>query len=618
MSIVEQFARRVERSADAEALRSRSGAAWQSLTYREWNEASRRIAAGLVALGVEAGDRVMLLSGSTVEWALADLAIQMVGAISVPVYGTTMADICAYIANDCGCRIALAEDPQQVAKLVAHRAELPRLERVVYFRARMRSDRAKEHDETPLRLGDVVAEGSADAAWLMSLDELQAVGEETLERQAHVLAGRAAALRPETPSAIFYTSGTTGPPKGVLLSQGNFLAAIGALLRALPISEQDVQLLILPLAHILGCVALRSACVAGAAVVFGEGPQKLLDNLTTVRPTYLVAVPRVCEKVYYRILAENAERGAIEQALFQWSVNVGLEWSRCNRAGRPVSRFLALRYRTAEQVVFRRVRALFGGRLRFLLSGGAPLGLPISEFLHAAGVLVLEGYGLTETTAAGHVNRPHRFRLGTVGQPVEGMECRIGLEGEILLRGPTVMQGYYGRPDDTAAVLDPEGWLHTGDVGSLDDDGFLSITDRIRDIIVLAGGANVSPGNIESLLRASPYVSHVVVCGDGRPFLSALITLDEDSVRQFAADRRLAVASFSELCQHPDVYALVEETVEEQNARLPPHERIRKFAILDYDFSAEGGELTPTHKTRRQHTIDKHRSLFESFYRDRF
>jgi long-chain acyl-CoA synthetase len=541
---VELFAERVARSGPSPALRVKEGGAWRTRSWADWDTAAREIAAGLRGLGVANGDRVSILSSTRAEWVESDVAILLAGAVTVPIYQSNTPKECEYILRDSQARVIFVEDAAQRAKVAD--------------------------------LGVTIVELGA------GLDTLRADGRAWL---AGNRLDAANAVKPEDIFTIVYTSGTTGPPKGVVLTHGNICFEVEALEGALPIGPDDEQLLFLPLAHIFAKLLEWTAIAQGAVTAFAEGLPKLVDNLKEIRPTYMGAVPRVYEKVFAKVQAGFAEkrRKPVTRLILDWALAAGRR--------RP-----SFGSRLADRLVFAKVQATFGGRLRFLVSGGAPLAREIAEFFHTCGILILEGYGLTETTAATHVNRPDRFRFGTVGPALPGVEIRIAADGEILARGPNILPEYFGKPDATREALEPDGWFHTGDIGVIED-GFLRITDRKKDIIVTAGGKNVAPQNLEGALKAQcPYVSQVMVHGDKRPYLVALITVNPD------------------LAGRPEAAAEIGTAVEKLNGALASYETIKKFKILPTDLSQEAGELTPTLKVKRKQVSEKYREVLDSLY----
>jgi long-chain acyl-CoA synthetase len=572
-SAVDVFRDRVARSGSRTALRHKVGTEWQAMSWDEWGAASREIAAGLLATGVAPTDRVAIFASTRLEWVLCDVGALQAGAVVVPIYPSSLPDQAQHILADSGAVVAIAEDAQQLAKLAAVKDRLPALRRVVLL------------------------SGTDDRDWVTTLGAVREEGRAWLAAHPARLGEIAAAIDPAQTATIIYTSGTTGPPKGVVLTHANLVFEIGAVENLLGLGEEDEQLLFLPLAHSFARV-VEWACIAiGASTAFAEGLPQLVPNMGEVRPTFVAAVPRVFEKAYAKMQATFAEKRkkAIARKIVDWSLAQGRERSEKQRRGEPAESW---RYRMADRLVFQKVRATFGGRLRFFVSGGAPLSAEIAEFFHAAGILVLEGYGLTETTAAATCNRPDSYRFGTVGPALPGVEIKIAADGEILIRGGNIMTGYWNAPAATAEVLDADGWFHSGDIGVIEEGGHVRITDRKKDIIVTAGGKNVAPQNIENDLKAScPLVSQAVVLGDRQKFLVALLTLTEEAARDRAAAE-----------------SVVADAVATLNKRLASYETIKRHKILDQDFTEESGELTPSLKVKRKVVSERHRAEIEKLY----
>jgi long-chain acyl-CoA synthetase len=582
---------RVAATPDREAFRYPVGDGWASLDWRGVGERVRAIAAGLLALGMRPEDRVAIAAGTRLEWVLADFGILCAGAATTTVYPTTPAAGVAFILRDSGTRVVFAEDDEQIAKLRAHRGDLPELLKVVTF------------------------DGTPDDGWVIGLAELERLGRDHLDGRPTAVDDAVAEVGPESLATLIYTSGTTGQPKGVRLVHDNWTYE-GAAIQALELlSPDDVQYLWLPLSHSFGKVLLSAQLAVGfASAVDGRIP-KLVDNLAVIRPTFMAGAPRVFEKVQHRV-AEMAG-GGLKRRVFDWSMGVGRRVAALLRAGEAPTGLLAARHALADRLVLGKLRERFGGRLRFFVSGSAALSAEVAEFFHAAGVLILEGYGLTETSAASFVNRPDRFRFGTVGLPLPGTQARIADDGEILVRGPGVMRGYHNLPEETAVTLDGDGWLHTGDVGELDDAGFLRITDRKKDLIKTSGGKYVAPQAIEVAFKAvCAYASEIIVYGDGRPYCTALVALDPEPIASWAARNGLAHLSFAELAAHEQVRALIAGSVEETNRRLARWETIKRFAILPRELTVEEGDVTPSLKLKRRVVTVKHRDLLESLYDD--
>jgi long-chain acyl-CoA synthetase len=573
-----------------EAYRYPVADSWQSMTWRETGDRVQRIAAGLVALGIQPEERVAIISSTRLEWILADFAILCTGAATTTVYPTTNPDDVAYILSDSETRIAFAEDDTQIAKLRASRADLPNLLRVVTF------------------------DGTADGDWVLSLDELEALGEKQLQEDPATVTARVEGTRPDHLATLIYTSGTTGRPKGVRLDHDCWVYEGVAVDAMQLLTHDDVQYLWLPLAHSFGKVLLAAQLASGSSAAVDGRVDRIVDNLAVVAPTFMAAAPRIFEKVHGRVVTMAEEEGGIRLKIFNWAFRVGREVSKLRLAGKEPGGMLKAQHAVADKLVFSKLRARFGNRLRFFVSGSAALSRDVAEFFHAANILILEGYGLTESSAGTFVNRPDNYRFGTVGLPFPGTEVRIADDGEVLLRGPGVMKGYHQLPEQTADALEGDGWLHTGDVGELDAAGFLSITDRKKDMIKTSGGKYVAPQAIEVLFKgACPLASQIVVHGDGRNYCTALVTLDPDALTQWAGHRSLQ-GDYATLSQHPDVRAEVAAAIEQVNGRLNRWETIKDFRILDHDLTVEEGDLTPSLKVKRRVVEQRHRDLLDQMY----
>lgn len=590
---VELFRNRIANSAMTVAARRKVAGVWESTTWREWDTASREIAAGLLALGIQPGDRICLLAQTRLEWALCDVGIVMAGAVTVPIYPSSTPEQCEFIITDSGAKVVIAEDTVQLDKLFSTEvaAKLAQVQCVSFV------------EDTKAR------------PRVTSLEALRASGRAWIGKNAGVLEQRWSQIKPSDVFTIVYTSGTTGNPKGVVLTHSNICFELGAMVAAdVPILENDEQLLFLPLAHIFAKLLLWSSIERGVITSFAEGILKVGDNMKEIRPTFMGSVPRIYEKVYAKIIAGGEQAGGAKTKIFHWAFSVGRQASKIRQAGQTPGPLLALQHAIAEKLVFSKIRQAFGGRLRFFISGGAPLSREIAEFFHAAGVLILEGYGLTETTAATHINRTGGYRFGTVGPALPGVEVRIADDGEILMRGANVMREYFGKPDATREVIDEQGWFHSGDIGVIEPGGFLRITDRKKDIIVTAGGKNIAPQNIEGAIKTKcSLISQVVVHGDKRPYLVALITLAEENLVPWARERGIA-GSYAELTKRPEVRVAIDQAVGEVNAKLASYESIKKFQLLECDFSQQAGELTPTLKVKRKFASEKYAALIQGLY----
>ncbi len=582
---------RVREFADRPAFRYRRKDAWQSQTWREADQVAREIASGLLALGLDCGDRVAILCQSRLEWLLCDVAIAMAGLISVPIYPSSTAAQCAFILGDSGARAVIVEDDEQVAKLAALRAPL----RVV---------RVENAAAAP---GADTLDG--DRAGVLSLAQLRQAGSAWMATHVGELDKRANAVKPSGTFTIIYTSGTTGQPKGVVLTHANLVASCESAVRAFDLRPDDVQYLFLPLAHVLGREIEWAPIIVGSEVAFAESMARIKYDLAEVRPTFMAGVPRIFEKLHAAVQAGVGKGGRAKRGLVQWAFGVAARYSAMVREKKTATLGLRLAYACANRWVLAKLRKRLGlDRCRFLISGGAPLSSEIAEFFHGTGLLILEGYGLTESTAAAFVNRWNNFRFGTVGPPIDIMDFKLAADGEILLRGPSIFASYHGCPEATAEAFDAEGWFRTGDIGA-SEDGFLRIIDRKKDIIITAGGKNVAPQKLENALKAhSPLVSQVVVFGDRRSYCVALITPSEPAARQFG-DGDIARAAAS-----PELRAAIEKAVAEVNATLASYETVKGFAILPSDFSEATGELTPSLKVKRDVVASKFASTIAGLY----
>jgi long-chain acyl-CoA synthetase len=593
-SLAKLFWSRVERSGTRLAHQFKQGGTWQTLTWQEVGEIVRELALGLIALGRQKGDAVALLSTSRAEWVQADFAIFSAGCITVPIYPSYPPDLVAYVINDSGARTVFVEDAGQLAKVLEARDRIPQLEHIIVMSG-------YEAPQPPKSV--------------MTWDTLRRLGRNGADAHKATLAERVGTSGPEDIASIVYTSGTTGPPKGVVQTHGNHVAALTASTEATPVQEGWVHLLFLPLAHSFARLESFLGVAHGLTTAFAENLDKLRDNLPEVRPHFICSVPRVFEKVYAGVLATAQSGSPLKRKIFEWAVSVGRDVSRHQQRGQPVPFGLETKRRVAHALVFSKLHARLGGRLQWAVSGGAPLSRDIAEFFHAAGILLLEGYGLTETCPALTFNRPGRFKFGSVGQALAGVTLKIAADGEILARGGNVAtRGYFKQPEATREVFEPDGWFHTGDIGRIDEDGFLFITDRKKDLIVTAGGMNIAPQNIENLLKADPFISQVMVHGDRRPYPVALITLNPDELGKFARDQGVLTTDPASLVRHPKIVERVTRTVEEKNTDLQSYAKIKKFSILPTDFTLEGGELTPTLKVKRKVVAEKYRKELEALY----
>ena len=593
-TLATMFWSRVDKSADRAAQMSKRNGAWTTLTWRQVGEVVRELTLGLIALGRQRGDTVALLSASRAEWVQADFAIFSAGCITVPVYPTYPPDLIAYVVNDSGARTIIVEDPSQLAKVLEARDKAPGLQQIIVMTG---------------------YEATQPPKMVMTWDMLRRLGRDNAAQHAGTLAQRLAETTPGDLASIVYTSGTTGPPKGVMQTHGNHLAAQRNSESAAPCEEGWVHLLFLPLAHSFARLESFLGVYRGLCTAFAENLDKVGDNLKEVRPHFICSVPRVFEKVYAKILSGVEAGSPAKRKIFHWAIGIGREVSRHQQRGQPLAAALRVKQAIAHKLVFSKLHAALGGRLQWAISGGAPLSREIAEFFHSAGILILEGYGLTETCPAATFNRPTRFKFGSVGQALDNVEIKIAADGEILIRGANVARGYFKQPDATAEVFEPSGWFHSGDIGRLDDDGFLFITDRKKDLIVTAGGMNIAPQNIENMLKADPFISQAMVYGDRKPYPVALITVSAEELAKFAREQGILATDPTVVVKHPKVIERVGRTVEEKNSQLQSYAKIKKFTVLPADFSQEGGELTPTLKVKRKVVSNKYLTTIEELYR---
>ncbi|RSS53418.1 long-chain fatty acid--CoA ligase [Streptomyces sp. WAC01280] len=606
-SVATLFLERVERTPDAEAYRYPVPAAsgtgpddWKSLSWGQAAERVYAIAAGLVDLGVQPEERVALASSTRVEWVLADLGVMCAGAATTTVYPSTNAEESAFILSDSESRVLIAEDASQLAKAVERRADLPDLRHVVV----------------------IDAEGvESDGDWVLSLADLEARGRAYLEKHPEAVKERVAAITSTQLATLIYTSGTTGRPKGVRLPHDNWSYMAKAIAATGLVTQDDVQYLWLPLAHVFGKVLTSGQIEVGHVTALDGRVEKIIENLPVVQPTYMAAVPRIFEKVYNGVAAKARAAGGAKYKIFQWAAEVAREYAKASqdnfrRTGTASAPFgLAAKHKVADVLVYSKIREAFGGNLRACISGSAALAPEIGYFFAGAGIHILEGYGLTETSAASFVNPGEAYRTGTVGKPLPGTEVRIADDGEILLRGPGIMEGYHGQPEKTAEVLESDGWFHTGDIGELSADGYLRITDRKKDLIKTSGGKYIAPAEVEGQFKAvCPFVSNILVHGADRNFCTALIALDEPSILGWAADHELAGKSYAEVVAAPQTQKLIQGYVDRLNEGLQRWQTIKKFRLLPRDLDIEHGELTPSLKLKRPVVEREYKALIEEMY----
>ena len=566
------------------AVRYKRDGSWVDVGYGELRTTARELARGLMALGVEPGDRVAILSNTRPEWTYADVAALCAGAVVAPVYQTNSPGECQYVLEHSGSKVVFCENREQLEKIAEIRSQLPALEHVVAF---------EDAD------GDVIA-----------LEALRERGGEVPEEK---LDERIGSIGADDLLTIVYTSGTTGPPKGCMLTHSNVSSDIEMVLKRIDVASDDTFYVFLPLAHVLTRIVQMLALCRGSTLAYWEGdPKKIVDEVREVQPTILPSVPRIFEKIHTVASTQASEAGGVKAKLFGWATGVGRKVHDAEYHDRSVSPVLRAQHALADKLVLHRIRALFGGQLRLALTGAAPIDPEILEFFGGAGVFLREGYGMTETSAVATLNALDDFKPGTVGKPLEGCECRIAEDGELLMRGPNIFIGYYRNEEATSKDL-VDGWLHSGDIAEIDDDGFVKITGRKKDIIVTSSGKNITPSNIETQLKQSRWISQAVVHGDRRPYLVALLTLDPEEAPKLA--KQLGVEpDIASMARDEKVRAELQKAVDETNKHFARIEQVKKFEILERDLSQEEGELTPTLKVKRNVVAEQHGDRFDALY----
>ena len=589
-NVVSMFEAQAAASGDRPAVKHKRDGRWADVSWAEVARRARDVADGLAAFGLRTGDRVAILGDTNLEWILADLGILGAGGVTATIYQSNTPEECRYILADSGARLVFCDTAAQVAKVRAVKGALPELE------------------------GIVRAQGPAADGLERTLADLERAGATWRTSHPDAHAARLAAIGPDDVATLIYTSGTTGNPKGVMLTHGNWVYEALAVEELRIIGPDDVVLMFLPMAHSFAKVIEAVWFRTGATAAFVESLDRIMDNASEVRPTVMPAVPRIFEKAYNTVVSKGLATPGLKGKLFQLALESFEGYATAREQGKPYSSFGLL---VGRKLVFPKLSATlaerFGGRMRLFVSGGAPLSNKVERFFQLLGFTVLEGWGLTETSAATCVNRIDKNKVDTVGPPVPGTEIRIAEDGEILVKGGGVMRGYYNNPEATAEVL-KDGWLYTGDIGELDKDGYLKITDRKKDLIKTSGGKYVAPQNLENELKNDPLISQVMVHGDQRRFCSALITLNVETARKWAQDN--GVPDEEPLHTNPKVKLRIQHAVDALNAKLASYATIKKFAILDHDFTQEGGELTPTLKVKRKVVTARYKQLLDGFYEE--
>ena len=593
VTLVDVFERVARKHQRPDTLNYKNNGRWISMSSDEMLQRAKAIAAGLHAIGAEPGDRVAILSESRVEWTLTDAGSIFAGTIDVPIYPTLTPAQVRYILNDSGASVLFLANREKFEELKDALGECPQVKHIIFF----------EPD------GITATEG-------LTLVQLEEKGRELLQREPAHIEQSVLKTAPEDLATIIYTSGTTGEPKGVMLTHSNLVSNLIDSSGHLSFGEHDIALSVLPLSHVFERQAMYMYLHQGMAVYFAESLQTIGPNLREVSPTVLVGVPRIFEKIYARIRERAAEAGKVSAAMLAWSVSVARDYAKHVIAHEPVPAFLKLKHWIAAKLVFSKWQWAFGGRMRLLVSGGAALPEDLSYIYTGAGIPIVQGYGLTETSPVITTSNIENIQPGTVGEAIPNVDIRIAEDGEIEVRGPNVMQGYYNKPEETRAVFTSDGWFKTGDIGTLDKDGFLRITDRKKELFKTSGGKYISPQPIEQAIKGSRFVSQVVLIGAERKFPAALIVPVWEQLESYCKLKGIEVKSHSELCHHPRIVDLIQRQTDALTPNLAKYERIKKVALLENEFTIEGGELTPTLKVKRRVIDDKYRDVIEKLYEE--
>ncbi len=587
------FDARTQRYGDRAVCKVKRGLTYQDISWRELNAQVEELALGLLDLGVKPGDRLAILAGNRPEWAAADLAILSVGGVTVPIYTSLTPEEIEYILRHAQTHVVFVADPELMSKVLPYQESL----------------------DLKIILFDAPYRASGPRIWWIG--EFIGLGRTAGPALRRMLPERRGAIGPNDLASIIYTSGTTGPPKGAMLTHDNFLSNCRAIAQIVPMGSEDLTLSFLPLSHVFERTAgYYFVLFQGGTIAYAENQESVPRNLLEVRPTVVTAVPRFYEKIYEQIETNIRSASKLKQKIFAWALEVGRKRTQRFLDGLPIAPTLAGAYVAADLVAFSKLRERLGGRLRFFVSGGAPLSKPLAEFFYAAGILVLEGYGLTETSPVITVNRPGQFRFGSVGPHIPDVELRIAEDGEILTRGPHVMQGYFQNEEATRSAIDAEGWFRTGDIGSLSPEGFLTITDRKKDLIKTSGGKMVAPQNLEAKLKADPYIADCVVIGDRHKYLVALVVANFAKLENLACHLSIPAVNLKDLLEHPGILEFMDKRLAQINKELAPFEQIRKIALLQEPFSQLGRELTPTLKVRRRVVAERYADRIEALYQD--
>ncbi len=589
-SIYELFKNVCEKNPDKVAYRYKAAGEWKPVTWKENQETCKNISKSLMALGTAKDDKVNILCSPRLEWIQVDMATVSIGAVLVGIYFSNLADDCAYIINHSDAVVLFVENQKQLDKIAEIRDDLPNLKHIVMI------------DGDPSGVDGV-----------MTWQEFMAKGTNIADEEFYA---RASELRPGDVASLVYTSGTTGIPKGAMLTHENLVFTSWSALESLTIEPHHENFLWLPLSHVFARIIVYVCIRASVTVNIGEGKDKIVENLHEVKPHFFGTSPRLYEKAYVGITSKAMDAGGIKHKMFRWALGVGYVVSKLQQQNKPVTGSLAIKHKLANKLVFSKIKALLGGNIVFAISGAAPLNKAIAEFFHACGILVLEGIGMTENTSFTNLNRFDNNKFGTVGTLGPEIEQKIAPDGEVLFRGKNVMLGYYKDPEETAETIDKDGWLYTGDIGEIDEDGFLRITDRKKAIIVTSGGKNVAPQRIEKIMRTSRYIDQAVAHGDRKKYLTGVVALDQEQIEEWATKHGIQFSDQEELNRHPKVKELIDNEVQEKNKSLASYETLKKVIIAPKEFSVESGEMTASMKVKRKVVTENYRVQLDALYED--
>lgn len=592
-TLAEIFLQARQKHPRKDALNYKTGGKWEKISSDEMISRAENIALGLYALGLQQGDKAAILAANSPEWTLADAGCQFAGIVDVPVYTTLAPNSVCYIINDSGAKVLFLQDEETFERIKEILPECDSIEKIIFF---------NEPERKP--------ENS------VSLEELESKGAQLKAENPGLISDLIKTIKTDEVATLIYTSGTTGEPKGVMLTHQNLISNVIDAGEKYEFSEKDIPLSVLPLSHVFERTGMYLYIFNGMGVFYAESIEKTPDNLQEVRPTIFVGVPRIFEKVYAKARLKAAQDSSLKEKIFNWAIEVGKEFAYQNEKKQPIPRFLAIKHSLADRIIFSKMRQFFGGRLRACITGGAALSDDIWLIFTGAGIPIMQGYGLTETSPVISSNNPINARLGTVGKPIRNVEVRIAEDGEIEVRGPNVMQGYYKKEKATREAFTEDGWFRTGDIGEINGDGFLKITDRKKELFKTSGGKYIAPSPIEQMIKASRFVSQVVLIGNERKFAAALIVPNFEQLKNYARIKNLDLKTPKELCQNEQIHNLFERQIENLTKDLSQYEKVKKFVLLENELTVESGELTPTLKIKRRVIDEKYKNLIEKIYSD--